>query len=145
MVDYSINHTPERTTIEATGETEHFEEGEAVGSSIEGSTTFTFKPKNVEYIKQDYINLIEDILEKYNFFTHGEDPFDPYYHVVSERIDWSHYHLAVEGDKYIALFVQPNTTEESVKHFHEILEEETAEPWTVEKHETDLNGSGANR
>lgn len=141
MSDYSINHTPEQNTIMV--EDEDGEE-EAIGTTIEGSTHFSFKPEETEYSEVDFKNAITTVLES-GGFEFDKDIGEPYYHVAYTKHDWSHYHLAVQGDDRISLFVRTSTTERSVRDFHSLLAERTGDEWGVEKSETDLTGSGSNR
>lgn len=143
MTDYSIRHTPERKTIEATGEHPGVEEGEPLGLQIEGQTTFAFNPPTDSYTEDDLILLVENVLGGRRF-EYGRDPDEPYYMVAFRSGEYSYYHVAVQGDDSITLFVQTATTEESVEEFHMLLEQVSNEEWDVEKHETDLTGSGPN-
>jgi hypothetical protein len=143
MSDYNINYTPERNTIRASGEGTR-DEGEPMGMQIEGFTTFKFEPCDEDYSQEQFVDTVESILER-EYFEFGQDINRPYYFVAYTRHDWSVYHLAVEKDKYIALFVRTVTTEQSVKEFHEILSQTTGHEWGVEKQATDLTGSGPNR
>lgn len=141
MPDYEINHTPERSTVsvqEADGEEK------AIGTTIEGTTHFSFRPEEIEYSEDDFKSSVEDVLEGEGF-EFKKESYEPYYHVIYTKHDWSHYHLAVQGDDHISLFVRTSTTERSVEDFHNLLAGTTDTDWNVEKNETDLTGSGSNR
>lgn len=138
MTDYGIEYRPERKKL--VKKTEDGEE--TIGFQIEGHTSFIFSPPSELSNKEEFKNILEDILseKRYEWSKNAEGE----YYRVMDKVEDSFFHLAIEKKEHIALFVQVNTTEKSVRNFHEKLLEISSEDWTIEKNETDITGTGAN-
>lgn len=142
-MDYEITHRPDKHAIRATGEGER-EEEELMGMQIEGATSFHFTPQD-DLSESEMDAIVRTILAD-SEYEHGGG-FDEFYYMVADSYqtderEASYFHVAIEGDKHVALFVKDTTTEESVKRFHQKLKAQTDCEWEGEKAETDLTGTG---